>query len=105
MTASFEQALTTLEPVQVQFLYTLLAKGFSFGGSGMKNGELCFEVRDEGSEVVIHPSGQVELFTEFLDPNDKTDLGHHVWTLNPNASNDDVTRIVEELTTITGNNS
>ena len=101
---TFEDIRAEVAPSQAELIDSLIAKGMNYSGTGMKDGVRCIEVKSEGNEIVIHPSGKVELFTEFLDPSNSRDTGYHVWTITATASPADIAATVADITSITGDN-
>lgn len=101
---TFEDVRPELSPVYVALVETLLGKGMSYSGHLIEKGDLKIELKSEGNEIVFNPyAGKVELFTEFIDRSDPTDVGHHVWMIYSDATGAEIDTIVEGITSITGN--
>lgn len=102
---TFEEIRSELAPAHVSLIDSLLGKGMSYSGSLVEKGDRKVELKSEGNEIVINPSaGKVELFTEFIDRSDPTDVGHHVWMIYSDATADELNAVVSEITDITGDN-
>lgn len=102
---TFEDIRSELSPAHIALVEALLSKGMSYSGHLYENNDLKFELKSEGNEVVFNPNaGKVELFTEFLDPSDPTDVGHHIWMIYSDATGAEISAIVTGITSITGDN-
>lgn len=102
---SFKEIIPELSAAHVRLIELLLVKGISFAGSAVKNGDCLLELKSEGNEIVINPSaGRVELFTEFIDRSDPTDVGHHVWMIYSDATGAEIITIVDAISAIIGDN-
>jgi hypothetical protein len=102
---TFDEIRPELPPAQIRLIDSLLSKGLWYSGSAMKDGDRHLELKSEGNEIVINPTtGKIELFTEFLDPSDPADLGHHVWMIDSDATAAEVAAVVSAITDITGDN-
>lgn len=105
MTKTYEEILPELSPAHVRLIESLSAKGLSYSGSAIKNGDLLLELKSEGSEIVFNPyAGKVELFTEFRDVSDSKDTGHHVWMIYSDATVAEIGALVSAITDIIGDN-
>lgn len=102
---TFEDIRPELSPVHAQLIEILLGKGMSYSGHLIEKGDLKIELKSEGNEIVFNPyAGKIELFTEFIDRSDPTDVGHHVWMIYSDVTADELTTVVSEITEITGDN-
>jgi hypothetical protein len=102
---TFEDIRSELSPAHVQLIESLFSKGMSYSGSIIERGDRLLEIKSEGNEIVFNPSaGKIELFTEFIDRSDPTDVGHHVWMIYSDATGAEIDTIVTAISAITGDN-
>lgn len=100
---TFEDIRAETAPAHARLIDGLLSKGMTFSGTGKKAGETCIEVKDVTDEVVISPSGLVELFTENIDPYEPYDTGYHSWFVPADEEDREVDLMVNTIARITGN--
>lgn len=102
---TYEEILPELSTAHAQLIESLSAKGMSYSGSIMKDGERLLELKSEYNDIVLHSvSGKVELFTEFRDTSKPSDVGYHVWTLKSEAITAEIDWLIRDITAITGDN-
>lgn len=99
---TFEDIRADTAPAHARLIDGLLSKGLTFSGTGTKEGEVCIEVKSVDDEIVISPSGKVELFTDNLNPYEPYDTGYHVWNVAPDEDDREVDLVISWITRITG---
>jgi hypothetical protein len=99
---TFEEIRPVLAASHVRLIETLLSKGLSFAGSVRKDGGHVITMKATCGDIYIESSGQVELFTENINPYEQHDSGYHVWTLWPEDDTTEAEQIAGWITRITG---
>jgi hypothetical protein len=99
---TFEEVRSLLLPSHERLISALIGKGMRFAGSVTKDESLVITVTAVCGEVTVDTSGQVELFTENINPYEPYDSGYHAWTLWPEYDTSDADELVGIITRITG---
>lgn len=101
---TFEALRPALSTSHAHLINSLLGKGLTFAGSVRKGkeGGHVITMKAVCGEVTIDTSGQVELFTENINPYEPYDTGYHAWTLWADDETSDADELVNIITRITG---
>lgn len=98
---TFESVRDTYSPAHLCLVESLLSKGMTFKGIVTSDLENVSTVTATCGEVIISSMGQVELYTENLDPYEPYDCGYHSWFL-ADEDMDDARMLVSTITRMTG---
>lgn len=98
---TFESVRHEYSPAHGRLINNLLAKDLTFSGFVSRDGERITTITATCGEVIISSSGQVELFTENLDPYEPYDCGYHSWFL-PNEDIDEADMFASFILRMTG---